>query len=101
MDNLLEQIKKSIEYEDYNFSIHALRRGLERKISLQEALYVLQNGVHEKAKTVFDTRYQAWKYAIRGKTPDGSEIRVVVAFERGMVIITVIKLMAKGRRRHL
>ena len=56
---------------------------------------MLENGVHEKAKTTFDFKRQTWKYAIRGKTIDGIDTRVIIAFEKGMVIITVIKLVKK------
>ena len=57
-------------------------------------LYVLRHGWHEKRKDVFDTRYQAWNYAIRGKTVDGRSFRVVVSFEEEtrLLIITAIAL---------
>jgi len=33
-----------------------------------------------------------WKYAIRGKTLDGINLRTIVAFEKELVIITVMRL---------
>jgi hypothetical protein len=33
-----------------------------------------------------------WRYAIRGKTLDGINLRIIVAFEKEMVIITVMSL---------
>ncbi len=95
IENLLEKVKASIGSEDYRFSSHATKRGEERFISYQDALYVLTNGFHEKKKTIFDSKYRTWKYAIRGKTADSLDTRVVVAFEKGMVIITVIRLIEK------
>jgi len=35
---------------------------------------------------------QTWKYAIRGRTPDGIDLRVIVAFLEEMAIITVIEI---------
>jgi hypothetical protein len=100
--SLLEAVKESIVTESYRFSAHAVQRGKERLISYQDALYVLANGVHEEKKTSFDFKRKTWKYAIRGKTTDGFDTRVIVAFEKGMVIITVISLVPikkKDRKR--
>jgi hypothetical protein len=44
-------------------------------------LYVLRHGWHEKRQEVFDTHYQAWNYAIRGKTVDRRSLRMIVSFE--------------------
>ncbi len=55
--------------------------------------YVLKTGWHEKAKDQYDVQNKAWNYAIRGKTVDTRELRVVVSFdEEGLLIITVIDL---------
>ena len=56
-------------------------RLLEREIELPDVLYVLKNGYHEKRKTTFDEVFQSWKYAIRGKTLDELDIRIILAFE--------------------
>ncbi len=51
---------------------------------------------HEKAKDQFSERYESWNYAIRGKTIDLRELRVVVSFdENNMLVITVIDLDVK------
>jgi pectin methylesterase-like acyl-CoA thioesterase len=101
IENLLEKIKTCIEAEEYRFSDHAVKRGVERFISYQDTLYVLANGLHEKEKTTFDLKHQTWKYAIRGKTVDRIDTRVVVAFKEKMVVITVIRLIKKTSRRYL
>ncbi|MBS3905112.1 MAG: hypothetical protein KGZ39_07290 [Simkania sp.] len=36
--------------------------------------------------------HSVWKYAIRGKTEDLREVRVIIAFSEEMIIITVIDL---------
>lgn len=90
--NLLETIRKYIASGKYRVSKHAVKRQNERAVSLPKTLYVLTNGVHEEKKTLFDTKFQTWKYAIRGKTPDGIDIRVIVVLEDEMIIITVIQV---------
>ncbi len=97
--NLLEVIKKSIHNKNYRFSKHAAERGVERWISFNDAVHVLKNGTHNEKKTSFDPRKQTWKYAIEGKTIDGIDARIIVAFEKGMIIITIIRLMRKKQRK--
>ena len=72
--------------------MHALERQNQRLVDLKSVLGVLKNGIHEKDKDLFDVKRQMWKYAIRGKTLDGINLRIIVAFEKEMVIITVMRL---------
>jgi hypothetical protein len=68
----------------------------ERGVQFLDAIYVLQNGYHEKKKTIFHEASQKWRYAIRGKTPDFLELRIVITFdETNMIIITVVDLLKK------
>lgn len=89
--HLSEKIRDCIENDRYTQTKHALERESERSIDLRDALYVLKTGHHEKNKTTFDEIFQSWKYAIRGKTLDDLDIRVIVTFdEDGMLIIAVM-----------
>ena len=99
IENILEVIKKSIQSKNYRFSKHAINRGEERAISFKDALDVLKNGFHNEKKTSFDPKRRTWKYAIEGIIDDAIDVRVIVAFESGMVIITVIRLVKKKVRR--
>jgi hypothetical protein len=57
-----------------------------------DVLHILKHGNHEKEKDSFDVKRQSWKYAIRGKTPDGIELRIIVAFTEALLgIITIIR----------
>jgi hypothetical protein len=88
---LFPKIRDCLDKGLYRQSKHAIERELERKIDLPDVLYVLKNGYHEKQKTSFDELFHAWKYAIRGKTVDGIDIRIIIAFDStGMMIITVM-----------
>lgn len=89
---ILDRIERGL----YRQSKHAIDRAIERDIDLPDILYVLKNGYHEKQKTTFDEIFKVWKYSVRGKTVENSDIRIIIAFDDdGMLIITVIR-MSKG-----
>ena len=92
--NLLEVIREYADNGNYVLLKHARERGFQRGITEPEWLYVLRNGWHEKRKDQFDDFHQAWSYAIRGKTVDQRDLRVVVSFGENpqMLIITLIDL---------
>jgi len=86
---LLKMIRKKIDDGRYRFTKHAIEQQYNRDIDVPDVLSVLRNGTHEVRKTIFETKRQIWKYAIRGRTED-KEVRVIVAFNDEMIIITVI-----------
>jgi hypothetical protein len=90
--NLLEKIRDHIESRRYRVTEHAISRQKLRSLKLPDILEVLRNGFHEKEKTLFSNKFQTWNYAIRGKAIDGGDVRVIVAFEKDMIIITAIRL---------
>lgn len=78
----------------YVETTHVQLRQLQRGITLNDILFVLRNGRHEKSKDVFDKAFQAWNYAIRGFNVDKKELRVIISFddEEDLLIITVFFL---------
>lgn len=91
LDNIFQVIRDCIDKGKYILTEHALERLNERHISLNDAEYVLKNGYHEKKKNSFDEVFKTWKYAIRGKTIEELDIRLIIAFdEQGMIIITLM-----------
>ena len=92
--NLLKLIKECIESGRYRSCLHLEQREMERKITRREVLYVLMHGFHEKKEDDYDERYQAWNYAIRGKTVDQRDLRIFVSFdeETMMIIITTFEV---------
>ncbi len=92
-NDLMEQIRSALDDSRYDFRGHALERLQQREVTESEAIYVLKKGRHEKKKDEFDNEKGNWKYAVRGKTVDNRELRVIVAFvEPDMFVITVIDL---------
>ena len=89
---LLKRTKAAVEKGDYLDTSHASQRKGQRKILRMEVEYVLKHGWHEKKKDSFEDAYQAWNYAIRGKTIDKRNLRIAVSFEEKMLVITAIDL---------
>lgn len=81
IENLLERIRDSISSGAYRDTFHAIERKAERNITLPEIIHVLKTGRHEKNKDHFEEVFNAWNYAIRGKTIDELELRVIVSFD--------------------
>lgn len=98
IENLLEKVRSHIENRKYRVTEHALQQQQLRSLKLPDVLEVLRNGVHEREKTSFSNKFQTWNYAIRGKTVDGGDVRVIIAFECDMVIITAIRLQRRRKR---
>lgn len=91
--NILKKVQKYLHEGNYRDTRHASQRGVERNIYLPDILEVLKNGYHEKRKDEYREDFKSWNYAIRGKTLDGDELRIVVYFEsQRMMIATVIRL---------
>lgn len=96
--DLLKTVREHVRKQTYRVKFHAEKRQTERLISLKDTLHVLKTGHHEEEKSGFDVKRQAWKYAIRGKTCDSIELRVVVAFSQNeMFIITVMRIKARAK----
>lgn len=97
LSEIFPKVRDCIEKGAYRQSKHAIDRKAERNIHLSDILYVLKNGYHEKQKTSFDEMFQVWKYAIRGKTLENLNIRIIIAFDEcGMLIITVMHVFKLG-----
>lgn len=90
--NILQKIKEHIRKGTYVLVKHAIQRQEERGIKLPDVLRVLEHGRHERDKDIFDTKSQGWRHAIRGTTINRIDLRVIVAFQVEMVIITVIRI---------
>lgn len=91
--NLLGTVHHCLDENRYHYTRHVLERQRERGIIRPEILYVLRGGFHESRKDFFDESFQAWNYAIRGKTVDLRDLRVIVSFDENyLLIVTAIDL---------
>jgi hypothetical protein len=91
---LMQAIHAAIKSGAYRFTEHTLRRLQERDVNKPELIEILLQGWHESAKDMLLEPLKAWNYAIRGKTLEGREIRVIVALQPILLVITVIDLNA-------
>jgi Domain of unknown function (DUF4258) len=76
--DILQKIKEHVRNGTYILREHAIQRQRERCISLPDVLRVLVYGRHENEKDEFDVKNQCWKHAVRGKTINGLNLRVIV-----------------------
>jgi hypothetical protein len=77
------------------YSDHANSRMRERGIIKPEIERVLNCGHHEARKDQFNEEFDAWDYAIKGKTLDGRNLRIVIAVvDPKVLVVTAIDLDA-------
>jgi hypothetical protein len=97
--NLKALIAKCIADGNYYDTRHATDRKNERSITRLEVIQILTKGHHEKKKDEFKSEFNAWNYAIRGKTLDSRDLRIVVSFDEAikLLIITTIEILKKGK----
>jgi hypothetical protein len=69
------------------FSNHAATRGLQRHFDIQDAIFVLENGVITDAR--YNERAGAWTYSVPGEDVEGDELTIVIAFEGDAIIVIV------------
>ena len=97
--DVLHAVCECLDQDRFVDTRHVAERQDERAITRLEVLYVLRNGHHEKRKDQWENFYKAWNYAIRGKTFEKRDLRVVVSFDvNGMLIITAIEVGKKAGR---
>jgi len=91
--DIISAIGSCLEPGRYRRTAHQCQRENERNVDLTDVKHVLRHGRRETAKDEFSEEFNTWKYAMRGKTVDGLDVRVIVAFDENIMhIITVINL---------
>jgi hypothetical protein len=93
--NVKAVVAEHIHAGRYRYTIHYQEQSKGRFISRQEIRYVLLNGRHEKRRDRFDMEYNAWSYAMRGRTLDKDrELRAIVSFiDDEMIIVTAYDII--------
>ena len=93
ISNLMEKIAEAVGRGEYLISNHAYLRSRDRLIPTAHVEHILLHGFHEQKKDSFRREFGSWNYAIRGKSPDKFNARIVVTFtEEDLFVITVINL---------
>jgi hypothetical protein len=90
--DVMAEVKRCVADALYEETKHAKKRMRERGITRREICYALWYGWREKRKDRFDAGHEQWNYAIRGKTREERDLRIVVALEGFVLVITAIDL---------
>lgn len=97
IENVLRRAKQCIAKGLYRYTAHAEVRKLERSITEEDALYVIENGWLVPNRDDFCEVYRNWKYALEGKTLQDELLRVIIGFDENMLlIITVMNISKKS-----
>ncbi len=94
LENVLSLARARLAEGRYRDTRHATERKRERSVTLLEVRQIIEAGWSEKSKEEFKEEWQAWNYAIRGKTIDGRSLRIAVSFDDDdyLLIITAVDL---------
>ncbi|MFZ5763116.1 MAG: DUF4258 domain-containing protein [Thermodesulfobacteriota bacterium] len=88
-EKALALIRRAATGRNLVYGRHVKQRMHERNFTIQDILYILQNG--ELSGKEYKEEYENWTYSIRGLDLEGEEGRVVTAIisEYSIQIITV------------
>lgn len=93
IENVMREARQSIALGLYRYTAHAEVRKYERRITEEDALFVIENGWRIPNRDEFCDIHKSWKYAIEGKTLQDESLRVIIGFDENMLlIITVINI---------
>jgi hypothetical protein len=89
---LLRRVVHAVESGQYRILPHARQRCSERDVSVPDIEAALENGRHVPRRDRFDERLASWSYCFEGESVDRESLRVVVALEDWMLVVTVVLL---------
>jgi len=92
---LLGRVARAVETGEYRILPHARRRCSEREVAVPDVEAALEKGRYVPRRDRFDERLASWSYCFEGASVDGEPLRVVVAFENWMLVVTVV-LLGRG-----
>ena len=89
--DLAQRVHGAVTSGRYRILPHARQRCTERDVAAADIENAMERGHHVAARDRFDEPNASWSYCFEGKSIDGEDLRVVVAFEDWMLIVTVIR----------
>ncbi len=89
---LLQRVAEAISSGNYVILPHARQRCSERDVAAPDIEHALETGHPVPRRDRFDDAYDSWSYAFEGPTVDDTPLRVVVAFDGPMLIVTVVRM---------
>ena len=89
--DLAHRVSEAVASGRYRVLAHARQRCTERDVAAADIEHVLEAGHRVRVRDRFDEAHAAWSYCYEGKSIDGDDLRVVVAFEDWMLVVTVVR----------
>ncbi|GMV27609.1 MAG: hypothetical protein AMXMBFR58_36400 [Phycisphaerae bacterium] len=89
---LLQRVRAAIATGEYRILPHARQRCTERHVSAPDIENALEAGHHVPRRDRYDEPTGSWSYCCEGPSVDGDLLRVIVAFEDWMLMVTVVRL---------
>ena len=83
-------MQAAVKTGEYRILPHARQRCTERDVSAPDIENALESGHHVPRRDRYDEPSGDWSYCFEGRTVDGDRLRIVVAFEDWMLIVTVV-----------
>lgn len=90
--DLLRRVAQATATGQYRILPHARQRCSERDVSAADIEAALENGRHVPRRDRFDDKHGDWSYCFEGRSVDDGSLRVVIAFEDWMLVVTVVLL---------
>lgn len=89
---LLDRVAQALATGEYRVLPHARQRCSERDVSVPDIEAALEQGHHVPRRDRYDDRLASWSYCLEGHSVDRESLRVIVAFEGWMLVVTVVRL---------
>lgn len=89
---LVDRVAQALATGEYRILPHARQRCSERDVSVPDIEVALEQGHHVPRRDRYDDRLAGWSYCFEGQSIDGEPLRVIVAFEGWMLVVTVVRL---------
>lgn len=89
---LTQRVRDAAASGRYRILPHARQRCDERDVSAVDIAHALAQGHRVRARDRFEQAWRAWSYCFEGKTVDDERLRVIVAFDDWVLIVTVVRL---------
>ena len=82
------RLREAVNDGSVMYGDHAQKRMVKRGFTVPDVERCLSGGFHDHGRD--ELKDGTWRYRIQGKTVDGDDIKVAVAIEDNVVVITVI-----------
>lgn len=93
-DEVVARVAEAVATGAYRILPHARQRCTERDVAAADIECALANGHPVPRRDRYDSLAKDWSYCFEGRTVDQDDLRVIVAFEDWMLVVTVVRLEA-------